>query len=569
MDNQNSNVAAQNEFVNEKWTAEEIAQISGYRPEQTALVDHELMLERLEETKEETDSSENPLIRFAFASLIVGGIMLFCWLIWSIFFAVKSPPTRQAATPTPTPTTTAPNSDEAARLKAELAFRNQLSRQQQEQKLPAPAPTPTSTAAKPVPSPPVTRQAAAPPPRIIREPAPPPRIIREPAPPPRIIREPAPPPRIIREPAPPPRIIREPAPPPRVIRERIPVPQPPQVAALSRPPVPTTPEIDPFERWNQLATIGQQTTTTTEEKATVPTPTVISTAPSTTTQSNSETIPVVSLNHTNSDESSSPSTTTIAAIPPESSTQSLTPGERGILNGTPVSESEVAPTTTPGEPMQIQIGTLAQAKVLVPMIWTAEKSANSGRFAVELAEDVLSTDNRIAFPKGSILITEVDSVSSDNKLVNQTVVAVVYPDNSGQIRQQQVPKNSILIRGENGNPLIAKGMGNPGSEIAKQDILIGLLGAAGRAAQVVNQNQSQSATIFSSGGFSSQTITTTAREPNILAAAMEGFFRPMSQRLTQRADRTTQEILQRTPVAVVPQGTKVSVFFNSFFQLTR
>lgn len=553
MDNQNSNITAQNEFVNEKWTAEEIAQISGYRPEQTALVDHELMLERLEETKEESDSSENPLIRFAFASLIVGGIMLFCWLIWSIFFAVKSPPPRQAATPTPTPTTTAPNSDEAARLKAELAFRNQLSRQQQEQKLPAPAPAPT--AAKPVPSPPVTRQAAAPPP---------PRVIREPAPPPRIIREPAPPPRIIREPAPPPRIIREPAPPPRVIRERIPVPQPPQVAAVSRPPVPTTPEIDPFERWNQLATIGQQTTTTTEEKATVPTPTVVSASPSATTQSNSQTIPVVSLNHTNSDESSSGSTTTIAAIPPD-----LTPGERGILNGTPVSESEVAPATTPGEPMQIQIGTLAQAKVLVPMIWTAEKSANSGRFAVELEQDVLSTDNRIAFPKGSILITEVDSVSSDNNLVNQTVVAVVYPDNSGQIRQQQVPKNSIFIRGENGNPLIAKSMGNPGSEIARQDILIGLLGAAGRAAQVVNQNQSQSATIISSGGFSSQTITSTAREPNILAAAMEGFFRPMSQRLTQRADRTTQEISQRTPVAVVPQGTKVSVFFNTFFQVTR
>lgn len=553
MDNQNSNVTAQNEFANEKWTAEEIAQISGYRPEQTALVDRELMLERLEETKEESDSSENPLIRFAFASLIVGGIMLFCWLIWSIFFAVKSPPPRQAATPTPTPTTTAPNSDEAARLKAELAFRNQLSRQQQEQKLPAPAPTPTSTAAKPVPSPPVTKQAAAPA-----------RVIREPAPPPRIIREPAPPPRIIREPAPPPRIIREPAPPPRVIRERIPVPQPPQVAAVSPPPVPTTPEIDPFERWNQLATIGQQTTTTTEEKATVPTPTVVSASPSATTQSNSETIPVVSLNHTNSDESSSPSTITIAAIPPD-----FTPGERGILNGTPVSESEVAPTTTPREPMQIQIGTLVQAKVLVPMIWTAEKSANSGRFAVELAEDVLSTDNRIAFPKGSILITEVDSVSSENNLVNQTVVAVVYPDSFGQIRQQQVPKNSILIRGENGNPLIAKGMGNPGSEIARQDILIGLLGAAGRAAQVVNQNQSQSATIISSGGFSSQTITTTAREPNILAAAMEGFFQPMSQRLTQRADRTTQEISQRTPVAVVPQGTKVSVFFNTFFQVTR
>ncbi|MBD2186512.1 hypothetical protein [Aerosakkonema funiforme] len=56
-------------------------------------------------------------------------------------------------------------------------------------------------------------------------------------------------------------------------------------------------------------------------------------------------------------------------------------------------------------------------------------------------------------------------------------------------------------------------MRDKGGEIARQDILIGLLGAAGRAGEVINQNQNQSSTIISSGGFSSQTITTSARRP--------------------------------------------------------
>ncbi|MBD3557379.1 hypothetical protein H6S82_00655 [Planktothrix sp. FACHB-1355] len=112
-------------------------------------------------------------------------------------------------------------------------------------------------------------------------------------------------------------------------------------------------------------------------------------------------------------------------------------------------------------------------------------------------------------------------------------------------------------------------MRDKGGEIARQDILIGLLGAAGRAGEVINQNQNQSSTIISSGGFSSQTITTSARRPDVLAAAIEGFFKPMSQRLSQRADRTSQEILNRSNVAIIPQGTEVSVFFNTFFVVNR
>ncbi|BAZ08854.1 hypothetical protein NIES4071_06600 [Calothrix sp. NIES-4071] len=174
------------------------------------------------------------------------------------------------------------------------------------------------------------------------------------------------------------------------------------------------------------------------------------------------------------------------------------------------------------------------------MVW-AKEDKNQGRFAVELEEDVLSNDGRVTLPKGTILITEFDSVSEANKLVKQSVVAIVYTDSFGTVQQQSIPKDAILVRGSDNKPLIAQSLQDRGAAIAQQDILIGLLGAAGRAGQVFNQNQTQSQTVISNGGFN-QTIVTGARKPNLLAAAVEGFFQPMQQRLSKRADKTDSDL---------------------------
>ena len=123
------------------------------------------------------------------------------------------------------------------------------------------------------------------------------------------------------------------------------------------------------------------------------------------------------------------------------------------------------------------------------------------------------------------------------------------------------------MRGVNNKPLLAKSIYDKSKAIAQQDILIGLLGAAGRAGEVFNQNQSQSSTVISSDGFSSQTFNTKASKPNVLAAAVEGFFKPMSQRLSQRANKADSEIMNRPDVAIVPAGTKVSVVFSNFFEV--
>jgi hypothetical protein len=518
--------------IDEELTTEEELEISGYQPEKVALLDQEFLIQRDSEQAEPIDESENPLIRFAIASLLVGGVMGFAWMVWSIFFAPK-PVAKAPLIPTPTPLVGNNDSDEASRLKAELALRNQASRtDEQPQKHTPPQRIKPLTTSK-------TRTVNPPPPRIIREKFPSP---------------------------------------PRIIRERVPVPvrsQPKTVATKS-----LAPKFDPFERWNQLATLGQQTikndAATSKQMPTLPDNSITAEIPqkqntdnnfqqsdekSPTESDRTNIIPAIAISH---NQSNSPTTS-------QNQTETQTPGEWGILNRTnPNIKQDYAQTvfSEQNSPMQIQIGTTAKGDVVVPIIWTQENK-NRGRFAVRSQEDIRSIDNRIVFPKGTILIADVDSVSEVTKLVKHSVTAIVYTDKFGRVKQQQIPQGVIAIKAEENKPLIAKSMSDRGKVIAQQDILIGLLGAVGRAGEIFNQNQSQSSTVISNGGFNSQIVTTKANKPNVLAAAVEGFFKPMSQRLGQRADKVSSEIMNRPDVAIVPANTKVSIFFNSFIEVYR
>ncbi|NJL63254.1 MAG: hypothetical protein HC903_17290 [Methylacidiphilales bacterium] len=509
------------ELLDEELTPEEELEISGYQPEQVALIDQEFLIQRDSEQAEPIDESENPLIRFAIASLLVGGVMGFGWMVWSIFFASK--PVVKAPTPKETPTIVASGeSDEAARLKAELALRNQASRNlEQPQKQTKPERIQTVTNSK------------------VRSTLPTPRIIRE----------------------------RIPSP-PRIIRETVTVNKPQSKPVSVTSPTPKLEKIDPFERWNQLATLGQQTiknSNVTEDKeisnlpsdnTTAKIPEQLTTEKIFQKNESNNIIPAVAMSNS---QTNSPTTLT-----------NQTPGEWGILNRTsPNIERNYSQTafSKPNSPMQIQIGTTAKGDVVVPLIWTQEDK-NRGRFAVRSHEDIRSTDNRVVFPKGTVLIVDVDSVLKANKLVQHSVVAIIYKDKLGQIKQQQIPQGVISIQTEDNKPLIAQALSDKGKAIAQQDILIGLLGAAGRAGEIFNQNQSQSSSVISNGGLSSQIVSTKANKPNILGAAVEGFFKPMSQRLGQRADKASSDILSRPDVVIVPKSAKISIFFNNFLEVS-
>jgi hypothetical protein len=87
----------------------------------------------------------------------------------------------------------------------------------------------------------------------------------------------------------------------------------------------------------------------------------------------------------------------------------MSPGEAGILNRTTAGENTEGSTAM----IEIAIGSSAQAKVIVPMIWDeAGQSPTAGRFAVQLTEDIMATDGAIALPSGTVLITQVENVGS-------------------------------------------------------------------------------------------------------------------------------------------------------------
>ena len=547
---QTKNFPNQSIVDDQNLTDEEEFEIAGYKPEASELIEQEYLIEREGEAKEPQSSSENPLVRFVVMAMLVGGVMLFGLMVWALFFSPK--PISPRVVTTPSPSFAPLESDEASQLKAQLAFRDQSSRLEKQQPV-ASAPASVTQPSSPQ-----------------RSPA---RITSAPASSPRIVRVSAP---------------------PRIIRESVPVRATTFSPQIQPKPTPAqSPTVDPLERWNQLATVGQQTamvTATEQPSATGVSSSAASTPPplsnssvapassSSSTPTQSSTLPSASAQS----NSSSPQPTVIPLVSVGGSESAVTQetrsqlvgysaGEQGILSHTATNN----PAFADAKPMQVRLGTSAVAKVIVPMVWAGSNTSsqqssqkiNSGRFAVELTEDVLSTDGRVALPKGTVLITEVDTVAS-NKLVYQSVVAVIYTTRTGEIRQQTIPKDSVLIRGEGNQPLIARRLNTgKGAAIAKQDILVGLLGAVGQIGKAVNSPRSQSSSVINSGGFNQTISTISKREPNLIAAAAEGFFKPTSKRLGQRADETTQEILSQPNVLVVPQGTPVSIFFNTFFQV--
>ena len=546
-------------------TLEDEKELAGYNDELTELLAKEYRIKQDEEKTEERSTSEKPSVRVGLVLAGTAAIMGLIGFVWFGFLAPK-PARQQASNPNASPTST-PFKDESAELKGKLAFQDQRRQLETKPEVQKQRSTPTSPQASPTP---VAK--TAPPPQPVRQTptvVPPPRTV--------FVRQPSsPPPQPILQAAP--RSI-QPIQPIQHTQPESPKPQPPLA-------------VDPFERWSQLASLGQTRSSTTRETASnsegepttqkpedyrlssrgagevgsrgdIPTsPTALSTqsnvSPASTNtqqQSTQQGISTVSIGYTRADNN--PTTT---------NSTGMTDGEMGILSQSSVNQNR---NSTDSSALEVAIGTSVDARVAVPMLWDESgKSPTNGRFAIQLTEDMRATDGSVALPTGTILVTQVESVNQGNKLVNMSVVALVYPDSQGHIRQEAIPPGNLLIRGKNNQPLIARSLYDKGPEIAKQDLLVGVLGSLGRVGEIINQPRTQSSSSSSSNGFSQSTISTTSN-PNVLAAALEGFFKVTGDRLTQRSDQAVQQMLQTPNVAVVPEGTKVSVFVNSFLRVRR
>ena len=579
-----------------KLSREEERELAGHDGDADELLVSEHRIKQDSEEAETRSVSEKPEVRTFSVLMGTGAVLGILGFFWFVFFAPK-PVRQQAKTANPKPTQV--SEDESGELKSRLAFQDQ----QRALEVQPPEPKNRSTpASKPTPAPkpaPAARRSQTP--RPVQNFNPPPRTVQTIPPPqpplPRPAQPPAPPP-----PRPRPTPLPRPVPPPALLALR---PAPP-------PRSPSPEKVDPYERWAQLASLGQSRGQAVKElnaegisasSATFPNaiapgmtaasypavppampvpappPSAVAIAPVTAPVplSQQQPVPPISQNpqpvlvsSPKSPQSAAPMqeipAIAIGAAGSAVNAKVMSPGEAGILNRTTADENSEGSTAM----REIPIGSSALAKVIVPMIWDeAGQSPTAGRFAVQLTEDVMATDGAIALPSGTVLITQVENVTRGNRLVSQSVVALVYPDSAGRIQQVPIPPGYLIVRGIDNQPLIADSLFDRGSEMAKADILVGILGSLGRVGEIINR-PAQETFSQQSGFFGSTAVkTTTSSEPNILAAALEGFFTPTAQRLREKSDRNAQELLKRGNVAIVPEGTQVSVFVNAFVTVQR
>ena len=187
----------------------------------------------------------------------------------------------------------------------------------------------------------------------------------------------------------------------------------------------------------------------------------------------------------------------------------------------------------------------------------------SERFAVTLKEPLVDINGTPALSEGTVLITEIESVSAQSQVVNQAVVAIIYEDQNGNMRQERLERGVLSIRGKDNTPLIAK-LSN-GQDAISQDLMIGLSSALGNVGRTINSGNVTS-TSSSSTNSSSATTVFSNGDRNILAAAIEGFFGATTERMQQRLEPDGDD---RLPVLVVPEGEEVSVFVNGLLNVNR
>ncbi|MEG4607591.1 hypothetical protein QUA86_20620 [Microcoleus sp. F6_B6] len=208
--------------------------IANFDPNAPLTLETQYQLAQDEERPLPPPVSERGVPRAVTMLLLTGGILLLGLLIWQ-FIKPKSP-REPIAQSTPKESSSGTIKDEKPELLAKLAYQDQqklLAEKPQKTAKPKTEPSPKPSRAPRNPRTPrlVATRSAAPPPTPLREPLPAPRTVV------RTVTVPVPIPQ--RTPAPPPAPIPKPLIPPPLI------------------PTPTEEKIDPFERWNQLAQLGQ------------------------------------------------------------------------------------------------------------------------------------------------------------------------------------------------------------------------------------------------------------------------------------------------------------------------
>lgn len=225
------------------------------------------------------------------------------------------------------------------------------------------------------------------------------------------------------------------------------------------------------------------------------------------------------------------------------------------------------------EHSQVPFGTTVKGELSSSLVWSEGADSTDSRAKITLSEPLLDSSGNVALDAGSSLIAEVTSIQ-ESGLTTLQVIAVSYVDKSGNLKQEIIPPETISIRGENNQPLIADRVNNSGGTVLAQDILLGALGAGERGFEVLNE-PSSSSTVFpytnnlAEDFFPDSISTEIDRDANLLTGAAEGVFNTTKERLEQRSEQILEDKKAENPIYELKAKTSVSIFVNSFLEIKK
>ncbi|MEO1396234.1 MAG: hypothetical protein AAFV90_25335 [Cyanobacteria bacterium J06634_5] len=203
-------------------------------------------------------------------------------------------------------------------------------------------------------------------------------------------------------------------------------------------------------------------------------------------------------------------------------------------------------------------GSHAAGELVTPVV--IDNEGVGDLFMVVLAESLTDNSSQTVIPAGALLTVQVDRVS-ENGLVQLSATEAIWEEQGFQ-RELVLPNQTILIRGDSGNPLIAESYGDIGGDVAAMDMGQFALGAIRRVGELYTRSDSRVQT-----GDGTTVITESNPAPNILAGALEGGSEAILDAISDRNQRAIEKLQERPRVPHIPAGSSVQVFVNQSMQI--
>ncbi|MEC4819161.1 MAG: hypothetical protein SAK29_38690 [Scytonema sp. PMC 1069.18] len=235
----------------------------------------------------------------------------------------------------------------------------------------------------------------------------------------------------------------------------------------------------------------------------------------------------------------------------------------------------------------IAIGTSAKAELATAFFGEASRGSTTNTksdytFVVRLKEALKSTDDKIAIPRDTELVTELDRLT-DNGMVQLNVIAMVSKEKNGTLKEVKLPPGAMKIRAPQGRPLLASKYPKSSGTIASMDTALFALGGLGQIGDILNRPEQRTEPVCTitrgvdrDGNETDDnnrtevctTVTRTDQQRNIGAAILEGGMKSLVPQITLRNQQAVNEMITKGNIWYLPVGTEVEVFANRLMKVS-